>query len=231
MKIQKINKLTRNYKDFDQIKPFFNKALFTMIVFLISLILFFCLVQSLQSPVLKSFDLFVTNYIFLFRSSLLTDVMKFISRTGDTLGYIVMLTLMSFILVRKKKWILGLEGIVILILASGLNYVLKGVIARPRPFEFSLVQANYNSFPSGHAMSAMVFFGFLIHITNILVDKLWLKYLLIAVYLIMILAIGLSRIYLGVHYPSDIIGGYLSGLCWLMFCLTIINVLNINKLY
>ncbi|WP_169303344.1 phosphatase PAP2 family protein [Pedobacter cryophilus] len=156
--------------------------------------------------------------------------MKFISEAGDALGYLFIVFLTTMILFFKKVWKLALQGVLILILASGLNILLKGFVARPRPFEDSLVYASFYSFPSGHAMSAMVFYGFLIHIVFSLEIKPFLKYLFTLIFVFISFIIGLSRIYLGVHYASDILGGYFAGLIWLMFCLMVIYSLKIRTI-
>ena len=224
-------KLIEKYRNDALLKPHLNKILINLFILLISLILFIGLALMLESSFIKNSDQQIIDYVFLNRTPYFTQIMKFTSRLGDSLGYVTVFTLMSFVLFLYKKWTLVMNAFFILLFSSGLNILLKNAIARPRPFEFALVQANYYSFPSGHAMSAIVFYGFLIYITNQLVKQFWLKYLLFSISVFLTLAMGLSRIYLGVHYPSDIIGGFLSGLFLLMFSLFIINLLKIRKIY
>jgi undecaprenyl-diphosphatase len=94
-----------------------------------------------------------------------------------------------------------------------LNYVLKGIFERERPSLPHLVDADFFSFPSGHAMHSLAFFGLLAY-------HLWKKrmihsYILWGLTGGLILLIGVSRVYLGVHYPIDIVAGYMAGLAWL----------------
>jgi undecaprenyl-diphosphatase len=107
-------------------------------------------------------------------------------------------------------------------LAGGwvLNWMLKAMFARPRPelFEWRVPYAGQAAYPSGHAMSAMVFYGTLGYLVTRLEPTRGLRRLTTAVFAAVILLVGLSRVYLGVHYPSDVIGGFLVGLAWATLC-------------
>ena len=176
------NKWIEKYKNDPFIKAYLNKTLINLFVLLISLILFIGLSLMYEFTLVKNLDQQIIDYIFLFRSPYLTEIMKFTSQLGDSLGYVILFSLMSIFLIWNKNWKLVLNAFFIIIISSGLNILLKNAIARPRPFEFALVQANHFSFPSGHAMSAIVFYGFLIFIIHLFVKKFWLKFLLIFLY-------------------------------------------------
>jgi undecaprenyl-diphosphatase len=107
-------------------------------------------------------------------------------------------------------------------LAGGwvLNWLLKSLFARPRPelVEWRVPYAGQTSYPSGHAMSAMVFYGTLAYLVTRLEPTRALRRLTTAVFGGVILLVGLSRVYLGVHYPSDVVGGFLVGLAWATLC-------------
>ncbi len=106
-------------------------------------------------------------------------------------------------------------------LAGGeaLNTTLKLAFARPRPsFTDPLATAAGFSFPSGHAMVSLVVYGALAFVVATAVSPRWAKGLVIFLASALILAIGFSRVYLGVHYPSDVVAGYSAGLAWLMVC-------------
>lgn len=103
-----------------------------------------------------------------------------------------------------------------MILGSGLsNHFLKLVYQRPRPTLPHLVTETSFSFPSGHATAAMIFLGSLIFLMSKVTTNKVLQKCLQVLCGGLILLIGLSRIYLGVHFPSDILGGYLWGATWL----------------
>jgi len=104
------------------------------------------------------------------------------------------------------------------ILLSGIgNLSLKYLFNRPRPSVEHLVVAKHSSFPSGHAMGSMLFYGTLIFLAYRYIDNKVMRWFIQLTFGVIILLIGTSRIYLGVHYPTDILGGYLLGACWLTF--------------
>ena len=224
------DKLLDKYVSDEELKPYYYKISISLLTFFVSLLSFISLYLLLYFNFLNEFDEQVSSAFVPLRSPFGTKIMKFVSEVGDTFGYLFIIILTSMILFFKKVWKLAIQGILILIIASGLNILLKGLVARPRPFDDPLVYASFYSFPSGHAMSAMVFYGFLIHIVFSLEIKSWLKYVFTLIFVCFSFVIGLSRIYLGVHYASDILGGYFAGLIWLMFCLTIIYSLKIRAL-
>ncbi len=96
------------------------------------------------------------------------------------------------------------------------NYLIKFAFQRPRPSVPHLVTETHFSFPSGHAMGSMLFYGTLIVVLPILISNPRLR--LAAQFLLglLILLVGISRIYVGVHYPTDILGGYLLGAAWIL---------------
>jgi len=114
-------------------------------------------------------------------------------------------------------WRTGRREAVMILAAGLLNFVnapLKLLIGRPRPspdlIEVFAVESD-KSFPSGHAFYAITIFGFLAYIIFVNLKKSILRTILLAAFTALILLIGVSRVYLGVHWPSDILGGYLIG--------------------
>ncbi len=98
-----------------------------------------------------------------------------------------------------------------------LEYVTKVIVHRARPDLFRLASATGYSFPSGHALASTTFYGFLaFFVLWPMFRRLGFRLLLLALGIALPLAIGLSRIYLGVHYPSDVLGGWLGGTIWLV---------------
>ncbi|MBD2120631.1 phosphatase PAP2 family protein [Trichocoleus sp. FACHB-262] len=107
--------------------------------------------------------------------------------------------------------------------AAGLNVLLKDVFARARPALWArIVDVKYYSFPSGHAMLSVVVYGLLGYLlaTHF---KRWRVGILIST-AVLIAAIGFSRLYLGVHWPTDVLAGYAAGLVWLMTCILSIEI-------
>jgi membrane-associated phospholipid phosphatase len=122
-----------------------------------------------------------------------------------------------------------LEIVFVLAISGLANVALKQVINRARPDAEHLVSVATLSYPSGHAMSAIAFYGFLIYLFYNFKLNVWVKTLTILILGLLILAIGISRIYLGVHYPSDIAGGYIAGFIWVIFCIVLFHVIDLLR--
>jgi membrane-associated phospholipid phosphatase len=107
--------------------------------------------------------------------------------------------------------------------AIGLNLLLKKLFARDRPLLWErVVDVRFYSFPSGHAMISMVIYGLLGYFLGSRFPKQrWFIYSLTVV---LVAAIGLSRLYLGVHWPTDVIAGYTAGLVWLITCILSLEI-------
>lgn len=145
----------------------------------------------------------------------LTPFVKAVTTLGSAKGLITEAVILLTVLCARKHPKLGGSVAVNLLLAWLLNERLKMIFQRPRPADPWLVHETGFSFPSGHSMVSMAFYGFLIYLVWRCVTNQKLKYTLTAVLGVLILLIGLSRIYLGVHYVTDVLGGFLIGLCYL----------------
>ncbi|MDE5587445.1 MAG: phosphatase PAP2 family protein [Bacilli bacterium] len=109
------------------------------------------------------------------------------------------------------------------------NYLLKLLFARERPFGIALIEETGYSFPTGHSMVSMAYFGLLIYLIyqgNL--SKIQ-KNILIFLFSLLIFAIGVSRIYLGVHYPSDVIGGFFLSMAYLILFTHLVNNYKKNR--
>lgn len=139
---------------------------------------------------------------------------KSITRLGNTLPTIVIVLILILLLNKKYKILLiNVELITIMI-----NQGLKHIIRRPRPpiIERLISEKGY-SYPSGHTMMALCLYGTLIYIIYKEIKNKKLKVFLITILSLLILLIGLSRIYVRVHYPSDVLGGIFLTLTILLF--------------
>ena len=110
-----------------------------------------------------------------------------------------------------------------------LNQLLKRILQRPRPTEFRIIEETGYSFPSGHSMVSMAFYGYLIYLIYKYVKNKYVKWILIALLSILICTIGVSRIYLGVHYTSDVLGGFLVSISYLILFISTVNKFFIEK--
>ena len=222
--------LVRQFKAYNQKLPYIIIVIIALIAVVASINIFIELTETLKTEMLASLDEQVTQYVISFRTPALTDFFVFMTKVGDFYGYLVVLTV--YLLVSRliyKRWKYVLQTTLVLILASASNMMLKRFINRARPGIEHMVSVETLSYPSGHAMSAMAFYGFLIFLCTKFRINRFLKIGLISLFVFIILSIGISRIYLGVHYPSDIAGGYIAGLIWVAFCILILNLIEIFR--
>lgn len=156
----------------------------------------------------------------------LTPIVKVITHIGGA-KIVFVLTILAIILIKglKNKLFL-LTGIVG---TAGLNVVLKHIVRRERPNINRLIPEKGYSFPSGHSMMSMAFYGMLIFLIFKYVKNTALKWTLIVILTILLSTIGITRIYLGVHYPSDVIGGFLVSLTYLFILTEIYNKVKIEE--
>ena len=156
----------------------------------------------------------------------LTPIVKVITHIGGA-KIVFVLTILAIILIKGlKNKLFILTGIVG---TAGLNVVLKHIIQRERPNINRLIPEKGYSFPSGHSMMSMAFYGMLIFLIFKYVKNTALKWTLIVILTILLSTIGITRIYLGVHYPSDVIGGFLVSLTYLFILTEIYNKVKIEE--
>lgn len=192
--------------------------------------LFVDLTNTLHTDALAEYDRKITDYVTSFRTPQLNKFFQFITEVGDLNGYIVLTTLSTIIFwLIFRNWRFVLEIVFVLAISGLANVALKQVINRARPDAEHLVSVATLSYPSGHAMSAIAFYGFLIYLFYNFKLNVWVKTLTILILGLLILAIGISRIYLGVHYPSDIAGGYIAGFIWVIFCIVLFHVIDLLR--
>ena len=120
---------------------------------------------------------------------------------------------------RRAMWNRLLVFVCAMVGESGLNVALKHAFQRQRPvLENPLVTLTSYGFPSGHTMGAIVFYGLAALILAGMASRRRIEIFVVAVFAVV--AIGLSRIYLGAHYTSDVVGAFVAGAAWLAFCWT-----------
>lgn len=158
----------------------------------------------------------IISYVQGFESETLTNIMKFFSFIGDIVPVIVITLLSALFLYRVLHHRRELFLLIITMIGSTLlNVLLKYFFQRARPDINQIVFEEGFSFPSGHSMAAFSLYGILTFLLWRHIDTRIGRGTLLSVNSLMILLIGLSRIYLGVHYPSDVIGAYTASGFWL----------------
>lgn len=188
--------------------------------------LFICLVLviGIAEDVLDNeiYRLDVIGYNFIAKhiiSDNITPIIKVITQLGGATFLIALATILLVAIKNKKT------GFLIWINLAGsalLNKILKHIVQRPRPTEHRIIDESGYSFPSGHSMVSAAFYGFLIYLIYKNVKNKYLKWGLIAILSLLIFLIGASRIYLGVHYTSDVLAGFLVAISYLIIFITAI---------
>lgn len=188
------------------------------IICLISLIIFLILCYLVKTNNEIVIDSVVYNFISKFINNNLTHIVKFVTFLGSAF-FVITTTLLAFIILKNKK--IGLFMALDLILITIFQHILKPIFGRVRPNILQLVEETSHSFPSGHSLTAMAFYGFIIY----LIYKSNLKYKKLYIILlgVLILFIGLSRVYLGVHFITDVLGGFTFSLFYLIIFIDVVK--------
>ena len=159
------------------------------------------------------------------RTGWLDGVMRALTMLGDAVVALPLIGLVVLALILARRWADAL-AVAAIIFALGLGHLLKTAIGRPRPDYFIAgADASGLSFPSGHTVTALLFGGILIVLANDLIRPIWIRRGVQAGLGVLVLAVGFSRVYLGVHWPSDVIGAYLFAAVALVVILTCRNTL------
>ena len=210
----------------EKIKEFIMKNLKWIILF-ICLIGFLALAEDVFNKEIMNGDIIGYKVISEFLiSDFATPVAKFITNFGGAI-FLIVLTITLFIVIRDKK--IGISIFSNLVIITALNQLLKRILQRPRPTEYRIIEETGYSFPSGHSMISMAFYGYLIYLIYKYVKNKYVKVGSIVLLSILICAIGISRIYLGVHYTSDVLGGFLIAVSYLVIFTSAINKFLIEK--
>jgi undecaprenyl-diphosphatase len=201
-----------------------------VIISLFTSFLFFKMTDLVLDKDGFGFDTQISMFLYNMRTPLLTSIMKFISFIGmDGIIFFSIIIPIFFYLKRRKH-----EAVlftIMIVMGSLIDFLLKLVTQRPRPTFAPLVIENSFSFPSGHSMNSFIFFTTVAYFVYHFTHKKKTSLLAFVASAIIILSVGISRIYLGVHYPSDVLGGYLAGLLWMVSFIVIDKTLIFFRLF
>lgn len=170
-----------------------------------------------QFDVVTKLDLSGIHFVQQLLSKFPVSIPVFISNFGYEQYMLIPLLIAGFIMLWGRKF----KDFLILMFATEISYLLalivKNIVQRPRPsVTLWLIKENGFSFVSGHSLVNTCFYGLLILFTLKYIKNPWIKYPLIAIFSLIILSVGLSRVWLGVHYPTDVMGGFLLGLLFIL---------------
>lgn len=202
-----------------------NKQPFTYIC-ITSLILFIIISVAVLNGSLNYLNENAYTYISLQANQALTNIMILVSRTGDWFVYTVIILLL--LIIPKTRCSFGLPVMTTMLASVVLNNTLKQLFAIPRPDVHRLITVSGYGHPSGHVMNATAFAGICLLLLIIYAHKNFHKISALVVSAIFVVAMGFSRIYLGVHTLTDVIAGYFAG----VFVVTLSFLLaKINKFF
>ncbi|GKU80844.1 phosphatase PAP2 family protein [Niallia sp. NCCP-28] len=208
-RMEKESQMTRKY------------VFFVLFIVLAGLAAFIGIAKWVTSKDVIAFDSTVIAFIQSFVSDRFTLLMIAISFFGSIKWIAVALIIIACLLCWKKKYALAL----FLLSASGggalLNISLKWFFKRERPDILPIVIEKSYSFPSGHSMGSLLFYGSLAFVVLHLMKPSKIRKVAVVVFCLFILLIGISRIYLGVHFPTDVLGGYSVGMAFLFICIIV----------
>ena len=159
----------------------------------------------------------IYNFVMKSRCPFLDNYFTFVTRLGNPIT-VVIVVIVTCLILRNKDIIYVLSSAVA---SSGFNTIIKQLVRRSRPDHLRLVVEKGFSFPSGHAMISICVYGVILYLIVCNIKNKYLKYTLATLVGILILSIGISRIYVGVHYPTDVLAGY---------SLAIVIIIVINRL-
>ncbi len=203
-----------------ELKDWFLKNAKWIVLFL-AIIGFLALAENVWNKEIMSLD--IVGYKIISTaliSEFMTPIAKLVTNFGGAL-FLIFIAITLLVLIKNKK--VGLSICSNLVIVTILNVLLKNILQRPRPTEFRLIDESGYSFPSGHSMVSMAFYGFLIYLIYKNVKNKKIKWTLIIILSILICFIGISRIYLGVHYTSDVLGGFLISISYLVIYASIVK--------
>ncbi len=203
---------------------------FIMLAFLLSLAMVVLLVNDVIFLKNDGFDFKVFKWLNNYVSDGNTRLMEFVTLFGSQFFLVPAFLIMMFyfFFIKKEKW-LGIRVAAVSFSSLALMFSLKYLFKRPRPAEPLLREASGLSFPSGHAFMSFSFFALLIYIIYKSKINNWFKVVSIAATFLAVFMVGLSRIYLRVHYATDVIAGFCMGFMWIIISMGVLNYVEKQK--
>jgi undecaprenyl-diphosphatase len=185
----------------------------SLLIALLAVFLFVWLAENVVEQHTAKFDAQVRAAVHSCASPPLTSTMFAVSFMGS--AGLILAAALAFAVFRYFRW-RGAAIWLAVTLAGALmlDVALKFAFHRPRPVPFFGEVPSTYSFPSGHSLFSFCFYGVLAGLLADRARSTWLQILIWTAAAVLVLAIGISRIYLGVHYPSDVIAGFLAGTIW-----------------
>ena len=188
-----------------------------ILLFICLAIFIFILINVLNGNI-SGFDNKVYGRVISLKSDATTNIFKFITEFGSAEGLII-IAVLCLIFIKNRK--VG-ASIAVNLACSGLvNHIIKEIVQRPRPpMEYRMVEESSFSFPSGHSMTSATFYGLIIYFVFKKVKNTKIRNAICITLSLLVFLIGISRIYLGVHYASDVLAGFAFAIVYLVLYIT-----------
>lgn len=186
----------------------------TIVVLLAALVFVWLLSEVAEGEIMKLDTLAYRFFVVTLRSDVMTPIMEGFTSLSSVAVILVMALVVAAFAPGKAPGRCVCANVVG---ALALNQVLKFIVQRPRPDGYRLAVESSYSFPSGHSMISMAFYGLLIWMIWKYERDDVMRHVWCCLFGLIIVMVGISRIYLGVHYASDVIAGFCVSLIWLVF--------------
>lgn len=200
------------------------ELIIVVVFFILSLACFSYLVKEIFIDKEQAFDFKVFEWLATHVNPVNTSIMQAITFLGTHTFLIPANLLLTayFLFIRKHKWY-SIKVAAIALSSTAVMFLLKHIFSRQRPLTPLLKPALGYSFPSGHSFMSFAFYGLLIYLAYKYIENKILRVFTMIMMILLILLIGFSRIYLRVHYASDVLAGFSVGIIWLMFSIWLLN--------
>lgn len=169
---------------------------------------------------IKKTDEIIIRYVSENISHSTVEIMKVLTNIFSIITFMMVIVL---IIINSKNKRIGILYIINMGICYLINFILKILISRDRPIQYMLVLEDSYSFPSAHSMLSVAFYGFLAYLIIKYVKNKPLKIIGVILSIIFTLLVGVSRVYLGVHYPTDVLCGFLFGYIYLIVYIYVVR--------
>ncbi|AUI71521.1 phosphatase PAP2 family protein [Companilactobacillus alimentarius] len=184
-----------------------SKKLIITNVLLVLFFVFWTINITQKTTLITNFDNFFIDQIY-HHNNFSLNIFRPITNLGDTLPTILIAAAFFVLLIIKKYYYAAIFLVLNKVVVALLNSLIKNIIERPRPSHYHYVYAGGFSFPSGHSASSFALYISLLIIAWFIFKNIKFKLLISILTISIVILVGYSRIFLGVHYPSDVLGGY-----------------------
>lgn len=206
------------------------KILIAIILFVVTFIAFLYIADVMVLNHNQYFDVAVQTFVNAHESPLKTGFMKTITFFGNHRFLIPAYLVLIVYYVYKKRFRLAANITAIGLTSTGVLFLLKVIFQRQRPVDPLIMDVAGFSFPSGHSFSSFTFYGVIIYIVlRSRLKKIW-KIILSTLLFLFAAVIAYSRVYLRVHYPSDVVAGFCLSVVWLTLAFVVFNSTKIKKM-